>query len=114
MSAIAPDGVITLHQRQEGCELADIELPIRIHEENQIVARGFEASDERCAVPTVDLVTNQADALVARCERGDDLARSVVAAVIDDYNLKLQTPPRERLHSCAHRRFDQRLLVVCR
>src|SRR5258708_8683137 len=90
--AIAPHRVVLAHQRQEACELADVELPIGVHEKDQIVASGLEPRDERRAVPAVDVMCNRADAAVARRERIEGFARPVGAAIVDNHYLELQLP----------------------
>src|SRR5688572_16386014 len=88
---ITGDDVHVVDQCDEALELVEVELVVRVGEEDEVELRGFESGPQRLAVAQVPLVTQQADARVGGGVLENDLRGSVPRPVVDDDDLESVT-----------------------
>ena len=111
--AIAEDGVVVLHQRQEVAQLAEVELVVRVGVEDELAPAGGEAVAQGGAVAAVHVVADDAQPVpVLAGEFREDLGAAVAAAVVHDHDLVGGHEARRRRVRLAHRALDVSLLVV--
>jgi hypothetical protein len=83
---------------QQG-DLADRMLQIVVHGDDDVVARGTDAAQQRIVLAVVTAQANAAHALVVECQPAHDIPRAIVAAVLDQDDL-------EALDQHGHRRHQ--------
>ena len=113
MLAIAQHGAVALLAiDQQLRDVGDVELPIRIHEERELLRDGLEARDQRAAVAAIRLVVDHAHTRIGRRQFVGDLTSAVARAIVHDDNLVVRRERRERLDTAPDGIRDDRLLVV--
>src|SRR6188474_2932435 len=91
LDAIAGDDVVVVrHQRQDDVEVLDVELPVAVHVEDEALDGGIEAGAQGGAVAAILRMMQRPQAGYRGLQPVEDLARTVLAAVVDDQKLVVE------------------------
>ncbi len=96
VDAVSGHDVHPVDPGQERLELVDVELEVRVGEEDEVHGRRAEASEQRFAVSAVLPVLDEPDVRILLAERPDDLRRPVGRAVVDHHDLEVAAQPGRR------------------
>src|SRR5437764_7494028 len=109
---VAKDPVVLTQIGQQANKVIDIKLSICIHVKGICLTCPHEATHQSCAGSLVNLMRDQANARLLRCDSGNDRSCSILAAIIDHQYLKIRNHTRKSQEDSPHRCCNHSLFVI--